>query len=49
MDRSEMSGYPLWQNIRDTRAMSRDGGKTYTMVDDPVAKIITSKPARSGE
>lgn len=28
-DRSDMSGYPLWQNIRDARAFSEDGGKTW--------------------
>jgi hypothetical protein len=33
-DRSEMSGYPIWQNTRDSRAMSTDGGKTYTLVDE---------------
>ncbi|MGW8679677.1 hypothetical protein ACWGNN_01165 [Streptomyces sp. NPDC055817] len=35
MDRAqEMGGEPFWQNIRDSRAMSRDGGKTYTLVDE---------------
>lgn len=35
MDRAqEMGGEPFWQNIRDSRAMSRDGGKTYTFVDE---------------
>lgn len=34
MDRSEMSGYPIWQNKRDSRAMSHDGGKTYWLVDE---------------
>jgi hypothetical protein len=33
-DRSQMSGYPIWQNRRDSRAMSTDGGKTYTLVDE---------------
>ena len=33
-DRSEMSGYPIWQNVRDSRAMSKDGGKTYTIVGE---------------
>lgn len=33
-DQSEMSSSPLWQNIRDSRAMSHDGGKTYWMVDE---------------
>jgi hypothetical protein len=49
-DRSGMSGYPIWQNVRDSRAMSKDGGKTYTLVDeDPVTSdsgqpVHTSQP-----
>lgn len=49
-DRSEMSGYPIWQNVRDSRAMSGDGGKTYTLVDeepqtsDSGQPVHTSKP-----
>lgn len=31
-DRTEMSGHPLWQNRRDSRAMSEDGGKTWWFV-----------------
>jgi hypothetical protein len=31
-DRTEMSGRPWWQNIRDSRAMSHDGGKTWWYV-----------------
>jgi hypothetical protein len=27
-DRSEISGYPLWQNRRDSRFFSIDGGRT---------------------
>ena len=34
IDRSEISSHPLWQNARDSRAMSEDGGKTYWMVDE---------------
>lgn len=34
IDRSAISGSPLWQNARDTAAMSRDGGKTWYFVDD---------------
>jgi hypothetical protein len=30
----EMGGEPFWQNRRDSRAMSTDGGKTYTLVDE---------------
>lgn len=33
-DRSEISGYPIWQSTRDPRAMSQDGGKTYWLVDE---------------
>ncbi|MFM9636004.1 hypothetical protein [Streptomyces turgidiscabies] len=49
-DRSEMSGYPIWQNVRDSRAMSGDGGKTYTLVDeepktsDSGQRVHTSQP-----
>jgi hypothetical protein len=25
----------VWQNVRDSRAFSNDGGETYTLVDDP--------------
>ena len=32
-DRTEMSGQPWWQNKRDPRAMSHDGGKTWWFVD----------------
>jgi len=32
-DRSEMSGYPIWQNVRNSRAMSEDGGCTYWLVE----------------
>lgn len=35
IDRSEMSGYPIWQNVRDGRAMSEDGGKTWSLVGEP--------------
>ena len=46
LDRSETSGYPIWQNLRDPRAMSHDGGKTYWLVEDPSHKMHCS--ARSG-
>lgn len=36
IDRSEMSGSPWWQNLRQSRAMSHDGGKTYWLVEDNV-------------
>lgn len=35
-DRSEMSGYPLWQNRRDGRAFSEDGGRTWRLVGDHI-------------
>jgi hypothetical protein len=31
-DRTEISGTPLWQNKRDSRAFSTDGGKTWSLV-----------------
>lgn len=31
-DRSDISGVPMWQNRRDGRAFSRDGGQTWTYV-----------------
>lgn len=33
-DRSEISGQPWWQNTRDSRAMSHDGGETYWMTHE---------------
>lgn len=33
-DVSVMSGRPMWQNIRDSRAISEDGGKTYWLVTE---------------
>lgn len=33
-DRSEISSSPLWQNVRDPAAFSRDGGQTWYFVDD---------------
>lgn len=34
-DRSEESGEPMWQNMRDSAAFSRDGGKTWYHLDGP--------------
>lgn len=49
-DRSAMSGQPWWQNIRDGRAMSHDGGLTYWLVDedagDGVRPLHHAQPAR---
>lgn len=50
-DRSaEMGGKPFWQNRRDSRAMSTDGGRTYTLVNeqqtsDSVQPLHTSQKA----
>jgi hypothetical protein len=33
-DRSGISNYPIWQNRRDSAAMSEDGGQTWYFVDD---------------
>lgn len=33
-DQSGRSGYPLWQNRRDPRAFSDDGGKTYWLLHE---------------
>jgi hypothetical protein len=35
IDRSVESGYPLWQNRRDTTAFSEDGGQTWKLLDNP--------------
>ncbi|MCX4605496.1 hypothetical protein OG402_34065 [Streptomyces anulatus] len=48
-DRSEMSGYPIWQNIRDSRALSRDGGKTYTFVDEEPQDSDSSQPVHTSQ
>lgn len=34
IDRTEMSGAPLWQNARDSRAMSTNGGKDWYFVGE---------------
>jgi hypothetical protein len=48
-DRSEMSGYPVWQNLRDPRAMSKDGGKTYTLVDEEPKTSDSGQPVHQSE
>lgn len=48
-DRSEMSGTPLWQNRRDSRAMSTDGGKTYTLVDEEPQDSDSGKPVHHSQ
>lgn len=34
IDRTEISGTPMWQSARDPRAISLDGGKTYQLTDE---------------
>ena len=29
------AGYDLWQNTRNSKAFSSDGGRTYSLIDDP--------------
>lgn len=42
----EMSGgEDLWQNRRDSRAFSHDGGRTYYLVDDRQRTIIAAQAA----
>jgi hypothetical protein len=48
-DRSEMSGYPIWQNIRDSRATSKDGGKTYTLVDEEPLQHGSGQPVYTSQ
>lgn len=31
----QVAGYDCWQNVRDSAAFSRDGGKTWYHLDDP--------------
>lgn len=33
MDRSEESGVPMWQSVRDPAVFSEDGGKTWKRLD----------------
>lgn len=43
-DRSKMSGTPLWQNKRDSRAFSTDGGQTWTLVSATDSAKIKALP-----
>lgn len=36
-DRSDISGYPVWQSARDSEAFSEDGGQTYYLTTEQVA------------
>lgn len=47
-DQREACGVPLWQNTRDSRAMSDDGGRTYWLVDeDGRPKHVALNPTQS--
>ncbi len=46
VDRSAMCGEAWWQNVRNSRAMSHDGGKTYWLVGDELKTVQHSLPAR---
>jgi hypothetical protein len=48
-DRSEVSSSPLWQNIRNPKAMSEDGGQTYWLVgqDSRESRHAAQNPAVS--
>lgn len=48
-DRSEISSTPLWQNIRDSRAMSTDGGKTHTLVDEEPMTSDSGQPVHTSQ
>jgi hypothetical protein len=45
----EMGGEPFWQSARDPRAMSRDGGKTYTLVDEEPQTSDSGQPVHHSE
>lgn len=50
MDRSqEMDGEPFWQHVRDSRAMSTDGGKTYTLVDEEPQDSDSGQPVHTSQ
>ncbi|MEU9218910.1 hypothetical protein AB0D47_20440 [Streptomyces sp. NPDC048376] len=45
----EMGGEPFWQNRRDSRAMSRDGGKTYTLIDEEPQDSDSGQPVHTSQ
>jgi hypothetical protein len=45
----EMGGNPFWQNVRDPRAMSTDGGKTYTLVDEEPLTSDSGQPVHTSQ
>lgn len=44
-DRSKESSHPLWQNRRNSKAFSENGGKTYYLVDEE-PKVVYEATAR---
>lgn len=48
-DQSEISGTPLWQNRRDSRAMSTDDGRTYTLVDEEPQDSDSGQPVHTSQ
>ena len=44
-NRSEMSGFHIWQNVRDSRAMSEDDGMSYYLVSETPRVIRVAKEA----
>jgi hypothetical protein len=37
IDRTDVTGHPMWQSARDPRAFSPDGGKTWWLVPNTAA------------
>lgn len=48
-DRSEISSTPIWQNLRDPRAISADGGKTYSLVDEDPVTSDSGRPVHTSQ
>jgi hypothetical protein len=46
VDQTGISGTPLWQNKRNSKAMSTDGGAHYTLVEDPHQALHMSERVR---
>ena len=44
-DRSEMTGVPVWQSKRNSKAFSENGGQTYWLVDDEAKTIYYPEAA----
>lgn len=43
-DRSEISGYPIWQSIRNPKAFSNDGGQNYWLLSEGAETDDDVKP-----